>query len=413
MPPLATARRLAALLALGVSLPAAAADWLAISGTAAPDAPALAPTGFVQAVAEGTLGAPVRGLDPAGPLAAGNGEPLLANTVGQGAPLAFTLRRARLGARGAAADGRVTYLATAELGQNALTRATAVALADAAVAARLLPGLSLRVGRFKLPAMDEPLENNPQVAETIDFSATATQLLLESRVRAGATDGNANAFRDTGVMAFASGQARGWHGGYAAMVSNGGPGLETDAAKDLTVRLQGGRVFAGALRDQRREELSVFVWRQQGERTPDGAAAPAPRVRQGVGAQLERTHLRARVELVDARGMIEVSPAFAGQPVTVLPTGRAGGAVALVAGRVGPAGLALRAERLTRQPGIPGETRTLDVYTASVHYEPTPKLRLFLDYAHRRASAPGAEGDPAVLAAALGDRVAAQLGLIL
>jgi hypothetical protein len=401
----AGARRLTAALLLFGSA-ARAEDNLALQATEPANAPRFAPMGFIQVVGEGTSGDPLRGLT--GEEAAWNGEQLSANTVGQGSTFAFTLRRVRLGARGQLDNAPVNWTISADLGQNGLTRATAVGLADASVTARLAPGLKIRAGRFKLPTMDEPY-GNPNYMPHVDFSNTATQLILESRVRDGATDGNASGFRDTGVQVFDSIQDKGWHAGYAVMASNGGPGLEQDEAKDLTFRLQGGLVFSGEQRDLDREELSAWAWRQQGERSFDEDLVMA-RVRQGAGVGFHVKPMRGRVEVVQAQGALEFAPKLAGQPVEV-KDGEALGIMADLAGRIGPAELALRWDRLQKEPESESVS-LLTTWTSSASWRFSPRLALTLDWAHRTLETDSDSLNAQVLADALADRFIGQLSVV-
>lgn len=359
---------------------ALAADWPLIQGTEPAEAPAsVRPWGFVNLVGEGAV--------------------TEAPTVG------LTVRRARLGLRGAAphTDGHVSWLVAAELGDNGLTRADPVVLTDASITVSYVPGARVRVGQFKLPLGIEALETAPIAQEFVTATAGTSQLLIENPIAGGAYTGGAYGFRDIGVEVFDSFDVGPGALSYALMGSNGRMGgLETDPAKDLTGRVAWAPVVWGDDRyDTHREELSIAAFWQQGTRA-DGLDR-APRIRRGVGLQLERSGLHARLEGIDARGLIEsIDPAGL---VSVDVDGRAVAGLAFVHAQRGRFGAGLRYDELRR--GSHADLRVARTLTADLQLELTPKARLLADYEARWLAAPhgGAVEAP-------GDRVLVQAGVV-
>ena len=390
---------------------AAAADWPMLQGTEPAGADPIRPWGFLQVVAEGVVGgAPVDGLSPA--LSAFEGERAGFNRVGTGdATASVTLRRARAGLRGVVpkTDARVSWLLAIELGDNGLTRVDPVVPTDVSVTASYLPGVRLRAGQFKLPLGEEALEMNAVAAEFVNVSAATGQLLAESPVAAGAYTGGASGYRDVGVQAFDTFQVGGGALSYALMVSNGRMGaLEGDDPKDVTGRVTATPVVWGDPLSPRREEIAVWVFHQQGSRAIDGGRSP--RLRQGVGATVDRAGWQGRAELIHASGTLELgaTPPFPGQPVVVSPAGRAlGGYVSLHRG-FAHAAFGLRFDALDRSTESPVDRRVFRTLTADAQLIATPKARLLVDYERRWLSAPGGSADAVAIADTLGDRVSVQ-----
>lgn len=403
---------LAALLGL-----AQAADWLTLQGTEVGAEPAtLRPWGFVQGLGEGiVLGGPVEGLQSEA-LAPFNGQVPSYNRVGSGeASWGLSVRRARVGLRGVVpgTQDRVNFLVAAELGDNALTRLDPVVLTDASVTLSLVPGLRLRVGQFKLPLGEEALEMNPIAAEFINFTQATQQLLQENPSASGAYTAGGSGFRDVAAQAFYTFPLGQGELAYALALSNGRMGsLDVDTPKDLTGRLYWAPVVWGPRASPLRDEVALYAWWQQGQRTVDGVARP--RVRRGAGAQLRREGLMARVEVVQAQGALETgaSPPFPGQPVTVVPEGHALGGHAFVHAERGPLGLGLRYDALWRDTTTPSALRVFHTVTADAQLELGPRARVMLDWEHRWLLAPEGSADAQTLGAALGDRVSAQVVVV-
>jgi hypothetical protein len=396
---------------------AAAADWLALQGTEpAPDPAAVRPWGFVQALGEGiAFGDPVGGLTSE-TLAPFNGERATFNRVGSGdATWGLSIRRARVGLRGAVpkTDGRVAWLVAAEFGDNGLTRVDPVVLTDASVTFSYVPGARIRVGQFKLPLGEEALEMNPLAAEFVNYSAATSQLLLENPSANGAYTAGSNGFRDLGVQVFDSFAVGRGSLSYAVMLSNGRMGaLELDDAKDVTARISWAPWVWGSSDSPHREELGVYGFWQQGERTVDGETVA--RVRRGGGVQVEKAGWHARVEVIQGAGAIEggANPPFPGQPVAVAAEGQALGGYAYVHYEHGLLGGGLRYDELWRRYDSPADLRVFRTATVDLQVEITPKARVMLDYELRWLAAPEGSADAKAIAATLGDRVSLQAGVV-
>lgn len=391
------------------------ADWPMLQGTEADaDAAPARPWGFVHLLGEGIpFGEPVG--DLVSPSLAGfEGQRAAFNRVGSGeASWGFSVRRARAGLRGVAPNtkGRVAWLVAAELGDSATTRLDPVVLTDASVTLSYVPGARLRLGQFKLPLAEEALEMNPLAAEFVNFSAATGQLLLENPSVDGAYVSGGSAFRDVGVQLFDSFDVGSGALSYAVMLSNGRMGaLDVDDAKDLTARVAWAPRVWGDRYEPSREELGLFAFWQQGERVVDGD--PIPRVRRGVGAQLERGGWHVRAEVIQASGAIESPATFPGQPVAVSAQGEAVGGYAYVHFERGIAGGGLRYDQLHRRYDSPADLRVFRTATADAQCELTPKVRLMLDYEFRWLGAPAGSADAVAIGKTIGDRVSLQAGAV-
>jgi hypothetical protein len=396
---------------------AGAADWLLLQGTEpGTDPAAVRPWGFVQVLGEGVaFGPPVEGLTSE-TLAPFNGTLATFNRVGSGeAQVGASIRRARAGLRGAVpkTDGKVAWMLAADFGDNGLTRVDPVVLTDASVTFSYVPGARMRVGQFKLPLGEEALETNPLAAEFVNFSAATSQLLLESPIADGAYTGGVSGFRDVGAQVFDSFAVGRGALSYAAMVSNGRMGaLEIDNPKDLTGRLSWAPVVWGEAGDPHRDEVSVYAFWQQGERSVDGE--DVARVRRGGGVQVEKAGLHARVEVIQAAGAIEIgtNPPFPGQPVVVVAEGEALGGYAFVHYGRGRFGGGVRYDELWRRYDSEADLRVFRNLTLDAQVEITPRARVLVDYELRWLAAPGASEDVQAIAATMGDRVSVQAGVV-
>lgn len=391
---------------------AMAADWLQLQGTEAEDA-ALRPWGFVQVLGEGVVaGEPVSGLSSE-TLAPFNGELANFNRVGGDATYGLSVRRARLGLRGAVpnTEGKVAYLVAAELGDNGLTRLDPVVLTDASLTLSYLPGARLRVGQFKLPLGEEALEMNPIAAEFINFSAATSQLLLENPSADGVYTGGASGFRGVGAQVFDSFEVGPGALSYALMVSDGRVGAPDDA-RDLTGRLSWSPRVWGGPRDPHREELSLFAFWQEGQRTL--ADEPTRRSRRGVGVQLQRAGFHARAEAIAARGAIELgtNPPFPSQPVAISADGVAAGGYAFLHYERAQLGGGLRYDTLWRLYDSPADLRELHTLSADLQWSFNPRARVLLDYEHRLLLAPGASADAQAIGDSMGDRVSVMVSAV-
>jgi hypothetical protein len=370
------------------------------------------------------------------------------NHIGPGdATWGFSVKRARFGLRGRVpeTEGRATYALAAEFGDNKLTRTEPVVLTDAAINLRAAPQLQLRLGQFKLPTAEEAIENNPQAAHFVDFSAGLTALLLESPVEDGVYTGGASGLRDVGAMAWGRQALGPAELSYGFMVSNGRMGgLDVDDAKDLTGRLSVGLLGEGDPRDPQRDELRAFAWWQQGQRSLEGVAAPpaggaaegeaagdaageadshggghgagADRQRRGFGLNYQHGGLHLRSELIDATGVIDAGYRlpFTGQAVVMLPEaqGRATNTFAHYTAHVGAHGHlggGLRYDRYRRWTTRPADERVFHALTLNATVGLGAHLHLLLDYERLSAVAPQGSAGTAALLDTMGDRVAGEL----
>lgn len=399
-------------LLLLLAVPANAADWLMVVGTeeGRPEV-ALKPFGFLQLSAESLLFAsPVTGLE-SDALADFDGKMALFNDLEE--PVELSIRRARFGMRGSipGTSRRVSYLVSLEAGMNAATRDTGVVLMDASVTLSFIPGLRLRVGQMKLPTMDEAIEVNPIAHNSVRFSPLVTQLLLEQPVVAGKLAGPAYALRDIGVMGFDSllfFEDR-LQLSYAVMVSQGRKGgLDIDAHKDLTGRVQLSWLPEGKPYAPFRKEVSAFAWASGGGRVVDGQ--DVLRARAGVGAFVHFHPVRARLEVVGAQGALFMPPAFEGQPYRVIRDGTAfGWAFDASVDVIGPLSLSFGVDELYRQWQVPAEARLLRSVGVGAELELSKNTRLVVDYTFRDLEAPWASADAKRIAATMGDVLSAQL----
>jgi hypothetical protein len=284
-------------------------------------------------------------------------------------------------------------------------------MTDASATFSYVPGVRLRAGQFKLPLGEEALEMNPMAAEFVNVSAATAQLLLESPVTAGAYTAGTSGFRDLGVQAFDTFAVGPGEVSYALMVSNGRMGaFELDDAKDVTGRIMVVPRVWGERGALARDEVGVWVFHQQGRRTLDGV--DASRIRQGVGAKLERSGFEARAEVIHASGMVESPPTFQGQPVSVAPEGRATGGYAYVHYGRGHAAGGLRYDELWRGTDVEADLRVFRALTADAQVVVSPRARLMLDYELRWLAAPDGSADARRIAATQGDRVSLQAAVV-
>jgi hypothetical protein len=429
--------------AVGAASPARAADWAMLSGTEEGRPDGIAPWGFAQLLLESQpWSTPVTGLQ-APPLQKFNGSLVAAEL-----PESFDLsvRRARLGLRGSVpgTDQRLVFIAAVEAGENGLTRDRGMVLVDASVTASVFPGLRLRVGQFKLPTADEAMENNPSAASFTRFSPFVSALLIEQDVVEGAIVGPALSLRDVGIEAFDALPL--WQGeqgaldlGFAAMASLGRPSHAFDSIDDVNAQLVHvvssgpdltGRLQLSWLLDPKqrhrgnRDEVSVWLWRQQGARLVPGLDDPTTtsavaRVRQGAGGQVRLAGVRVRAEVAAAEGAVLAQGAFVGQPAVVLPDGVAhGGSLDVSMARLGslaldPFTIDVGADWLARNPDDPAASRFLQSVTVGTQLTFNKTFRLLLNAELRRLEV-GAEAPPdaALIASGLSPVLSTQLNLV-
>lgn len=323
-------RMLAALLVAALPVSAHAANWLQLQGNEAPNTGRFSLFGFLQPSYTYIDADPIQGL--LGTAAPFNGQLTLPNRVGPENEDKDELHffRARLGARGNILPGKINYFLLAEAGKNAITSQRDVMMTDASITFNYIPGARIRVGLFKLPTSEEALVAVHMAYPYVYFSNAATNLLVENQVRStgavsltGASNGNTvsagSGFRDWGVQVYDWLNKGPWEFSYALMVSNGNEIEELsddDGNKDITGRLQASYVFDKS-KGPNREDASVWLWHQNGEREFGGR--DFDRIREGIGARYQKGPWRATAEFLRGDGMIVAgpNPPFPGQPTQI------------------------------------------------------------------------------------------------
>ncbi|OGU22159.1 MAG: hypothetical protein A2580_16545 [Hydrogenophilales bacterium RIFOXYD1_FULL_62_11] len=307
-----------------------AANWLQLQGNEAPDTGYYKIWGFLQPTYTYVDADPVQGL--LGGAAPFNGQLSVPNRVGpdldDNDELQFN--RARIGVRGNIIPGKINYFALLEAGQNGITSQRDLMVTDASVTFNYIPGARIRAGLFKLPTSEEALVAVHVAYPYVYYSNAATNLLLETQYRStgtisatGASNGSAissvSGFRDIGIQVYDWFNRGPWEFSYALMLSNGGEIdqlSDNDSNKDVTGRLQASYVF-GKSKGPNREDASVWLWRQDGER--EFGTGTFDRIREGVGANYKKGPWRATAEYLRGSGMIVggPNPPFPGEPVQI------------------------------------------------------------------------------------------------
>lgn len=308
-------------------LDAHAANWLELFGNESPDAPLIRPMVILQPTYTYIDADPISGLQ--GPYSSYNGQYIYNNQVSPNFEdhSQFQFMRARFGARGKLTD-KINYFAIIEAGNNLLTSQRDVMLSSLSLTFNHLPGARIRAGLFKLPTDEEAIMAVRRAPYTY-FSTAVQNLLVEQPVRYSGPTANpalsnaravsgCNCFHDWGVQVYDWFNRGAWELSYAAMVSNGGE-IENlsdqDGNKDLTLRVQASYIFGG--KGPSRQDLSVYLWHQDGERR--FGASDQDRIREGLGFKLLKGRYRLSGAYLRGDGMIIAgfNPPFAGNPFGV------------------------------------------------------------------------------------------------
>lgn len=421
-----------------------AANWLAIQGAEGPKAEAAQFFGFIQLQHQNNHQRPVTGLS--GALAPYNNQDAVFNLVApdQNNATQTQLFRARPGLRGVipGTDGKINYFLLAEFGNNGLTREHRPVFSDASLTFNYIPGARLRLGQFKTPTGEEALQA-VNVMDYLNFSTATDQLLNERFFKAHpTTDGRAHnipggtlaadmtgavgGFRDIGLQIFDWFQVGNWELTYAGMLSQGS-GIDWDDQDrhlDSTLRLQASYLLNPATRGAKREDLTLFAWKQEGKR--QFAGDEVNRERSGYGLTFRQGNWRAGGEYLQGKGMIFNGPnppfndlgAPAAEPVSTLITrnGTADGYALDIGYRLLPqTWLNLRYDIYHRGTHSPALQRDFTTWTAGIQYQFTPKLRLDFNYELRDLKVPHANAIPAGAqrnnALAIADSMADRWGL--
>jgi hypothetical protein len=324
-------RKLAAcLLAACLPWPAQATNWLQLQGNEPPLGPKFKLFGFVQPTYTYIDADPISGL--VGANAAFNGRLTVPNRIGPDLDSNRDLEflRARLGARGSLTD-KINYFVLTEAGRNAVTAQHEFMFTDASLSFNFIPGARIRAGLFKVPAGEEALVAVHTSYPYVYFSNASQNLQVENQVRfdggafnaagvsTATTVSGGSGFRDWGMQVYDWFDKGSWEFSYAAMLSNGDEVenvVDSDGDKDLTLRFQTSYIFDKS-KGPNREDVSVYVWRQSGERRFNGR--DFDRDRQGVGFKFLKGAWRVSGEYLAGDGMIVAgpNPPFPGQATQV------------------------------------------------------------------------------------------------
>lgn len=313
-------------IALWQSPAALATNWFQLQNSEAPGAPAYNFWGFIQPQFIHNEGGAVNGIAAPAGLAAYNGKTPIFNQVGPDLNSQDQLQifRARPGVRGViqGTEDKINYFVLGELGNNGLTRERPAVLTDASVSFNYIPGARIRAGLGRLPLGEEAMLGEPAM-DYINFSNVTDSLLNErfvipytsSRTHApvlgvqlqqSKVAGAVGAFRDVGIEVYDWFTNDQWEYAYALMASQGnGVSFDTNTNSgnhDVTGRLQASYVFGG--KGPKREDITVYAWRQTGDRAYAGSNYN--RLREGLGAKYVQGSLRISGEYIQGKGMIYV-----------------------------------------------------------------------------------------------------------
>ena len=443
-------------IALWQSPAALATNWFQLQNSEPAGAPAYRFFGFVQPQYVYNEGGAVNGIAAPAGLAAYNGKTPVFNLVGpdQNSRDQFQFIRARPGFRGVipGTDEKINYVVLAELGNNGLTRERPAVLTDAAVSFNFIPGARIRAGLGRLPLGEEAMLGEPAM-DYINFSNVTDSLLNErftipySSTRTHApvlgvpfqqskVTGSVGAFRDVGIEVFDWFTNEQWEYAYALMLSQGnGVSFDRDANSgnsDLTGRLQASYVFGG--KGPKREDVTVYAWRQTGDRAYAGSNYN--RVREGFGAKYLQGSLRVSGEYVQGKGMIYVgsnppfkdigAPAF--EPVDLMAvesSNESKGYYLDMGWKFDPQWEAdIRYDMLDKMSNSAFDERISTTWTVGGQYFYSPALRFVVNYEIRKLSVPnpnatGTSGttlqqqtqlkDAGIIADSMGNRLSLQL----
>ena len=206
------------------------------------------------------------------------------------------------------------------------------------------------------------------------------------------------------------------------MLSNGSEietPVDTDDNKDLTVHLRAAYVFGG--KGPGRQDVAVYLWRQQGER--EFGQADHDRIREGLGVKLNKGPYRVSAAYLQGDGMIVsgYNPPFTGSPIAVGVDEKADGWYLEGGWRFHPKWeLDLRHDVFNLMTETATNTRELTTTTLGLQHFLRKDTRISLNYEWRdvKVSNPAALPDAApqyqrsnALAVAdnLGDRLSLQL----
>jgi hypothetical protein len=406
-----------------------ASNWLQLQGNEAPNAPAFRTFGFLQPSYTYIDAKAASGLQGAAAAFNGQYSTLNLNWPELQQAQQFQVIRAAAGARGAL-NSEINYFVALDAGQNGVNYYRDISLTDASLTFNYIPGARVRAGLFKLPTSDEALlavnSSFPYVYNSNAVLYMLVGLPVESN---GAVNANGTStaklvsgfsgFRDWGVQVYDWFNHGQWEYSYAAMVSNGGvidnPN-DSDNRKDLTLRLQTSYLLGG--QGPNREDISAFVWQQNGSRL--FGTQYYGLVREGAGLKYLQGKYRVSAEYLRANGMIVggQTPPFVGQAFAAGVNEKASGWYAEGGWRFLPQWEAdLRYDYLDFMTQTAANEREFSTTTVGLQYFFNPATRAIFNYEWRNmkvsnpnALAAGAARNNALnIADSLGDRISLQL----
>lgn len=415
--------------AASLSVPAHATNWLKLQGTQPPGVTARAQFwGFIQPGYAWTDGGELGQMK-------GGAAPLTGsrpnfNNIGpdQTSSNTFSLRRARIGVRGAVTplSNDIDYFFLAEFGNNALSgsRGYHPVITDASVTFNQLDRfVRFRLGLFKIPGdSEEGLQGIPMLPY-VNFSNVGNQLMLERfvspagyscwdsvtgqpgtcgpghtgvPVAGGGTYVNVDglgAYRDMGLMAFNWFRHGPWELTYGVMVGNGAQidKLDTNNNKDINGRVQLSYIFNNT-HGPFRSDVTAVIWGQNGDRAFDGSSYQRTRMGFSVYGRygfMRPGAIRAAAEYMFGKGMIFAGAPFTStsgvkQPVTMFPGYNNGGRGFYVESGVFVTHhlqLEARYDKYDRMFNDPMNERVFNTWTFGAQYFFTPRARLTFNYA--------------------------------
>lgn len=445
-------------IALGQSPAALATNWFQLQNNEAAGAPAYNFWGFIQPQFVHNEGGAVNGIAAPAGLAAYNGKTPIFNQVGPDLNSQDQLQifRARPGVRGVipGTEDKINYFILGELGNNGLTRERPAVLTDASVSFNFIPGARIRAGLGRLPLGEEAMLGEPAM-DYINFSNVTDSLLNErfvipytpspaSRVapilgvqfQSSKVVGAVGAFRDVGIEVYDWFTNDQWEYAYALMASQGnGVSFDTTTNSgnhDVSGRLQASYVFAG--KGPKREDVTVYAWRQTGDRAT--TSGNYSRLREGLGAKYLQGNLRVSGEYIQGKGMIYVgsnppfkdigAPGF--EPVDLMAlesTNESKGYYLDMGWKFDPQWEAdLRYDMLDKMSNSEFDERISTTWTIGGQYFYSPALRFVVNYEIRKLivanpNASGTKGtalaqqtqlkDAGIIADTMGNRLSLQL----
>ena len=433
-----------ATLVIALSQNAHAANWLDLQGNEPPGTKPFTFWGFIQPTYTYNEGGKVNGLTGAANITAYNGQTPLFNLVAPDNEHRDQIQifRARFGARGVipGTSEKINYFFLTEFGNNGLTRENLPVVSDASLSFNYIPHARVRVGLFKAPLGEEALQAI-HVFDYINFSGITDNLTLERfvspvsttrpvNVPPGLTAANVvdavGAFRDVGVQVYDSFRRDKWEYAYAVMVGNGN-GInfnDSNNKLDVTARLQTSYIFGG--KGPRRQDITAYVWTQDGKRTFNGV--DYDRSRMGTGIKYLQAPFRVSAEYIRAKGMIfnGANPPFNDiglgfQPVAIVGLGsnnKANGYYLEGGWSINKQWeIDLRYDELNRLTNSAPDERKFSNWTLGVQYFFNPNTRLTFNYEVRdiKVANPGAlaagptRNNAEAIANSIGNRAGLQL----